>query len=107
MISIYIGLVNKLERLQQVSKDIPSKFGNANYYGTNFRVWRIYQYTIRPKIGYEHRYNAVQLRTIKDWVVRRQLLGTEEVADVASFGGFKTIQLPLIHSTKIDGRYDE
>jgi cobalt-zinc-cadmium resistance protein CzcA len=46
----------------------------------------IYQYTIRPK-GYEHRYNAMQLRTIQDWVVRRQLLGTEGVADVASFGG--------------------
>jgi cobalt-zinc-cadmium resistance protein CzcA len=29
----------------------------------------------------------MQLRTIQDWVVRRQLLGTEGVADVASFGG--------------------
>ena len=29
----------------------------------------------------------MQLRTIQDWIVRRQLLGTEGVADVASFGG--------------------
>jgi cobalt-zinc-cadmium resistance protein CzcA len=28
----------------------------------------------------------MQLRTIQDWIVRRQLLGTEGV-DVASFGG--------------------
>ena len=47
----------------------------------------IYQYVIRPKKGYEHRYDPMKLRTIQDWIVRRQLLGTEGVADVASFGG--------------------
>ena len=51
-----------------------------------YRFRRIYQYVVRRK-GYEHRYNAMQLRTIQDWIVRRQLLGTEGVADVASFGG--------------------
>ena len=27
------------------------------------------------------------MRTIQDWIVRRQLLGVEGVADVSSFGG--------------------
>ena len=30
----------------------------------------------------------MDLRTIQDWIVRRQLLGTPGVADVASFGGY-------------------
>lgn len=49
---------------------------------------RNYQYVVRPKKGYEHRYNAMQLRTIQDWIVRKtNYCGTEGVADVASFGG--------------------
>src|SRR3546814_19933156 len=30
----------------------------------------------------------MELRSIQDWIVRRQLLGTPGVADVASFGGY-------------------
>ncbi len=48
----------------------------------------IYQYVIHTKKGYENKYSATDLRTIQDWIVRRQLLGTEGVADISSFGGF-------------------
>ena len=75
------------ERLQQVSKDIPTNLGTPTMAPISTGLGEIYQYVIRPKKGYEHRYNAMQLRTIQDWIVRRQLLGTEGVADVASFGG--------------------
>jgi cobalt-zinc-cadmium resistance protein CzcA len=47
----------------------------------------IYQYVLRPKKGYEGRYSLSDLRTIQDWTVRRQLLGTPGVADVSTFGG--------------------
>ncbi|MBS1637170.1 MAG: CusA/CzcA family heavy metal efflux RND transporter [Bacteroidetes bacterium] len=47
----------------------------------------IFQYVVKPLPGYENKYSAMELRTIQDWVVRRQLLGTEGVADVSSFGG--------------------
>ena len=47
----------------------------------------IFQYVVKPKPGYEHKYDAMELRTIQDWIVRRQLLGTPGVADVSSFGG--------------------
>lgn len=75
------------ERLQQVTKDIPTALGTPTMAPISTGLGEIYQYVIRPKKGFEHRYNAMQLRTIQDWVVRRQLLGTEGVADVASFGG--------------------
>jgi cobalt-zinc-cadmium resistance protein CzcA len=42
---------------------------------------------IRPKEGYEKKYNETDLRTIQDWIVRRQLLGVQGVAEVSSFGG--------------------
>ncbi|HQV98270.1 MAG TPA: CusA/CzcA family heavy metal efflux RND transporter, partial [Saprospiraceae bacterium] len=41
----------------------------------------------KPKRGYESKFDAVSLRTIQDWVVRRQLLGVKGVAEVSSFGG--------------------
>jgi cobalt-zinc-cadmium resistance protein CzcA len=47
----------------------------------------IYQYSVRPKKGYESKYNAMELRTIQDWIVRRQLIGVKGVAEVSSFGG--------------------
>ena len=75
------------ERLQQVSKDIPAELGVPTMAPITTGLGEIYQYTIRPKTGYELRYNAMELRTIQDWIVRRQLLGVEGVADVASFGG--------------------
>jgi cobalt-zinc-cadmium resistance protein CzcA len=42
---------------------------------------------VRPAKGYENKYDETELRTIQDWVVRRQLLGVEGVAEVSSFGG--------------------
>ncbi len=48
----------------------------------------IYQYVITTKPGYEDKYDVTQLRTIQDWVIKRQLLGTRGVADVSSFGGY-------------------
>jgi cobalt-zinc-cadmium resistance protein CzcA len=47
----------------------------------------IYQYVLRPGPGYEQKYSLADLRTVQDWLVRRQLLGTKGVADVSSFGG--------------------
>lgn len=42
---------------------------------------------IRPEKGYEKKYDITELRTIQDWIVRRQLLGVKGVAEVSSFGG--------------------
>lgn len=48
----------------------------------------IYHYTIRAKEGYEHQYSLTQLRTIQDWIVRKQLSGTPGVAEVSGWGGY-------------------
>ena len=48
----------------------------------------IYHYTVRAKPGYENRYSLADLRTIQDWIVRKQLSGTPGVAEVSGWGGY-------------------
>ncbi|RYF65637.1 MAG: efflux RND transporter permease subunit, partial [Cytophagaceae bacterium] len=48
----------------------------------------IYQYVIRPKDGFETKYSATELRTIQDWIVKRQLAGVPGVVEVSSLGGY-------------------
>jgi cobalt-zinc-cadmium resistance protein CzcA len=48
----------------------------------------IYQYALMTKPGYENKYSPTDLRTIQDWIVKRQMAGTPGVAEVNSFGGF-------------------
>lgn len=48
----------------------------------------IFHYTVRAKHGYEDKYTLSDLRTIQDWIVRKQLSGTPGVAEVSGWGGF-------------------
>src|SRR5690606_7585030 len=86
-VDTYLARQQVSERLLNVSKNIPETLGIPEMAPISTGLGEIYQYIIRPKTGYEHRYDAMELRTIQDWIVRRQLLGTDGVADVASFGG--------------------
>lgn len=75
------------ERLQMVRSEIPADAGNPFMGPVTTGLGEIFQYAVKPKKGYESRYTPAELRTIQDWIVRRQLLGTKGVADVSSFGG--------------------
>ncbi len=48
----------------------------------------IYQYVIRPENEADTRYSATDLRTIQDWIVKRQLSGVTGVVDISSIGGY-------------------
>ena len=48
----------------------------------------IYHYTLRAKKGYEDKYSLTDLRTMQDWIVRKQLSGTEGIAEVSGWGGY-------------------
>jgi heavy metal efflux system protein len=76
------------ERLTSVQSLIPASIGVPELGPVTTGLGEIYQYVLKPKKGYEQKYDAQELRTIQDWIVRRQLLGVEGVADVSSFGGF-------------------
>jgi cobalt-zinc-cadmium resistance protein CzcA len=75
------------ERLVEARNQIPNNIGNPEMAPISTGLGEIYQYVLHAKKGFEDKYDAMSLRTIQDWIVRRQLLGTPGIADVSSFGG--------------------
>jgi len=75
------------EQLAQASQDIPAEFGKPYLAPITTGLGEIYQYTLVPQSGYENRYNLTELRTMQDWIVKRQLAGVPGVVEVSSFGG--------------------
>ncbi len=82
---VYWARQQVTERLAQIT--IPESLGKPELGPVSSGLGEIFQYVVKPKPGYEGKYDATELRTIQDWIVRRQLIGTEGVADVSSFGG--------------------
>lgn len=87
-VDIYWARQQVSERLGQIRDQIPDAAGNPELAPVTTGLGEVYQYVLRTKKGYEGKYDLTELRSIQDWIVRRQLLGTEGVADVSSFGGF-------------------
>ncbi len=76
------------QRLAEAGKSIPDGMGKPEMAPLTTGLGEIYQYVIHTTKGYEDKFTATELRTIQDWIIRRQLLGLRGVADVSSFGGF-------------------
>ncbi len=85
--NVYWARQQVSERLQKVQAIIPQGIGIPELGPISTGLGEIYQYVVRPKAGYESKFNETDLRTIQDWIVRRQLLGVQGVAEVSSFGG--------------------
>lgn len=75
------------ERMVQAQQQIPAGIGAPELGPVTTGLGEVFQYVVKTKPGYESKYSLTELRTIQDWIVRRQLLGTPGVADVSSFGG--------------------
>lgn len=86
-IDVYWARQQISERLGLAKELIPDGVGTPEMAPLTTGLGEIYQYVIHPKKGYENKYDATELRTIQDWIVKRQLLGTQGVADLSSFGG--------------------
>jgi cobalt-zinc-cadmium resistance protein CzcA len=75
------------EKLNELGETIPDKFGSPAMGPISTGLGQIYEYTIKPKEGYETEYSPMELRTIQDWIIKRQLTLLEGVVEVNSFGG--------------------
>ncbi len=73
--------------LDQVKETLP-KNADTDMGPIATALGEIYHYTVRAKKGYEDKYSLTQLRTIQDWIVRKQLSGTPGVAEVSGWGGY-------------------
>ncbi|MCC6463177.1 MAG: efflux RND transporter permease subunit, partial [Saprospiraceae bacterium] len=86
-VDVYWARQQIAERLQQAQSQIPAGIGTPSMAPVTTGLGEIYQYVVRAKPGFEQQYSLRELRTIQDWMVRRQLIGTPGVADVSTFGG--------------------
>ncbi len=98
---VYWARQQVAERLQKIQSEIPRSIGTPEMGPITTGLGEIYQYVVRPKPGYESKYDATELRTIQDWIVRRQLLGVEGVAEVSSFGGKLKQYQVAVHPNKL------
>ncbi len=76
------------EKIKSATANIPQGFGEPEMGPITTGLGEIYQYVLDVKPGYEERYSAMELRTIQDWMVARQLSGIEGVVEVNSWGGY-------------------
>lgn len=79
-------LVN--EQIQTVASEIPTELGMPEMMPITTGLGEIYQYVLKVAPGYEDKYDAMELRTIQDWIVRRQLSGIPGIVEINSFGGY-------------------
>jgi heavy metal efflux system protein len=87
-VDIYKARQQISERLKEAETQIPPGVTHPELAPVSTGLGEIYQYLLRVKDGYQGRYSETDLRTIQDWIVKRELLGTPGVAEVNSYGGF-------------------
>jgi cobalt-zinc-cadmium resistance protein CzcA len=76
------------EKIKSASEKIPEGFGTPEMGPITTGLGEIYQYILDVKPGFKDKYNAEDLRTIQDWIVKRQLSGIPGVVEVNTWGGF-------------------
>ncbi len=75
------------EKIKQAENAIPAGLGKPEMGPVTTGLGEIYQYTLHTKEGFENKYSAQDLRTIQDWIVRRQLAGVQGITEVSAWGG--------------------
>jgi cobalt-zinc-cadmium resistance protein CzcA len=76
------------EKIKTAADNIPEGFGTPSMGPITTGLGEIYQYILDIKPGYEDKYSIMELRTIQDWVVKRQLSGISGVVEVNTWGGY-------------------
>jgi cobalt-zinc-cadmium resistance protein CzcA len=87
-VDIYWARQQLNERLKEAEEAIPPGLAKIELAPVSTGLGEIYQYRLSVKKGFENHYSLMELRTIQDWLVRREMLGTPGVADINSYGGF-------------------
>lgn len=82
---IYFARQLVFERLQAAKELIPSGVGTPEMGPNTSGLGQVYQYLLvaEPGAGFD----AMQLRSLNDWIVKLLLIPAEGVTDVLSFGG--------------------
>jgi cobalt-zinc-cadmium resistance protein CzcA len=110
---VYWARQQVFERLEAVKADIPQDLGKPYMGPVSTGLGEVFQYVIRPKDPDDKSFSLTEIRTLQDWVIRRQLLGIRGIAEVSGFGGYKkeyqaTLKLERMRAlgVTIDELYD-
>jgi len=76
------------EKIKTATEKIPEGFGTPEMGPITTGLGEIYQYILDTKPGYELKYSTTDLRTIQDWIVKRQLSGIPGVVEINTWGGY-------------------
>ncbi|MEI7725976.1 MAG: CusA/CzcA family heavy metal efflux RND transporter, partial [Bacteroidota bacterium] len=87
-VNVYWARQQLSERLREAEEVIPAGMAKIELAPISTGLGEIYQYRLAVEKGFEKKYPPMELRTLQDWVVRREMLGTSGVADINSYGGF-------------------
>ena len=87
-VDVYWARQQLTERLKEAEEAIPDGLAQISLAPVSTGLGEIFQYRLAVEKGFEKKYDPMELRTIQDWVVRREMLGTPGVADINSYGGF-------------------
>jgi len=87
-VDVYWARQQLSERLKEAEEVIPPGLAKTELAPISSGLGEIFQYRLAVEKGYEKKYTPMDLRTIQDWVVRREMLGTPGVAEINSYGGF-------------------
>lgn len=87
-IDIYWARQQISEQLKEAEENIPKGICQTSLAPISTGLGEIYQYRLAVSKGYESKYSPMDLRTLQDWTIRREMLGTPGVADINSYGGF-------------------
>jgi len=90
------------EKIKSASEKIPEGFGSPEMGPITTGLGEIYQYILDVKPEYKDQYDAEDLRTIQDWIVKRQLSGIPGVVEVNTWGGFLKQYEVAINTEKLN-----
>ena len=75
------------EKLTEVKEDIPTGFGTPFVGPISTGLGEIYQYSLEVEEPYVSQYSSSDLRTMQDWIIKRQMAMVPGVVEVNAFGG--------------------
>jgi cobalt-zinc-cadmium resistance protein CzcA len=91
------------EKIKTASEKIPQGFGTPEMGPITTGLGEIYQYVIDVKPEFRDQYSVTELRTLQDWVVKRQLSGIKGVVEINTWGGYLKQYEVAINSSKLKG----
>lgn len=84
------------EKIKSAEEKIPAGFGKPFMGPVSTGLGEIYQYVLDVAPNYKEQYSLSDVRTIQDWIVKRQLSGIPGVVEVNTWGGYlKTYEVSV------------